>query len=225
MSIDKIGSSEIRTDTITEKAAVSESAEIEFKELLESSISSGPTDLDDIFRRAAERFGVSENLLKAVAKAESGFNPSAVSRSGAQGIMQLMPATARSFGVTDAFDPEQNIMAGAELLSGLLAKYDGDVSLALAGYNAGSGAVDRYGGIPPYTETRNYVARVMEYLGQDISAGYVTVLSRGSKAGYTLSAEEDSDLMATLKENMILQLIMNQPKGLGSEDEDEKKIF
>ncbi len=127
--------------------------------------------LDEIFDKAAKKYDVPVNLLKAIGKAESDFNANAVSRCGAQGVMQLMPATAASLGVTDAFDPEQNIMGGAKYISGLLKKYNGDTSLALAAYNAGSGNVAKYGGIPPFKETQNYVVKVTNYMGQEINAG------------------------------------------------------
>ena len=122
--------------------------------------------LDQIFDKAAKKYGVPVNLLKAIGKQESNFNPNAVSRSGAQGIMQLMPATAKGLGVKDSFDPEQNIMGGAKYIADKLKKYDGDVKLALAAYNAGSGNVAKYGGIPPFKETQNYVKKVMAYYDQ-----------------------------------------------------------
>lgn len=125
---------------------------------------SSPQNLDDIFKQAANKYGVSESLLKAVAKAESGFNAKAVSSAGAIGIMQLMPSTASSLGVTNPYDATQNIMGGAKLLSQLLKKYNGNTSLALAAYNAGSGNVDKYNGIPPFKETQNYVKKVLAYL-------------------------------------------------------------
>jgi len=100
-----------------------------------------------------------------VIRAESEFDVFAVSSKGAQGLMQLMPATARRFGVTDPFDPRQNIFAGTQFLRILLDLFDGDVALALAGYNAGENAVRRYKGIPPYRETRGYVTKVQSYLG------------------------------------------------------------
>jgi small nuclear ribonucleoprotein (snRNP)-like protein len=127
--------------------------------------------MDEIFDQAAAKYNVPVELLKAIGKAESGFDANAVSRCGAQGVMQLMPATAKGLGVTDAFDPEQNINGGAKYISGLLKKYDGDTRLALAAYNAGSGNVAKYGGIPPFEETQNYVKKVMKYMGQgDIQA-------------------------------------------------------
>ncbi len=122
------------------------------------------TELDSIFEKAANTYGISVDLLKAVAKAESDFDTTSVSTSGAVGVMQLMPETAKELGVTDSFDAEQNIMGGANYLSKKLAEYDGDVSLALAAYNAGSGNVNKYGGIPPFTETQNYVKKILGYL-------------------------------------------------------------
>ena len=111
-------------------------------------------------RAAASRHGVDEAVVRAIIHAESAYNPRAVSRVGAQGLMQLMPATARRFGVTDSFDPAQNIGGGVQYLAWLLKRYQGDLTLAAAGYNAGEGAVDRYKGVPPYNETRRYVERV-----------------------------------------------------------------
>ncbi len=111
----------------------------------------------------ARKHGVSPELAAAVIKAESGFNPRAQSHAGAKGLMQLMDGTARSLGVSDVFDPGQNLDGGIRFLSSLLKRYDGNTSLALAAYNAGPGAVEKYGGIPPYKETRDYVARVLNY--------------------------------------------------------------
>lgn len=139
-----------------------------------------PKTLDSIFKQAAQRYGVSENLLKAVAKVESNFDANAVSRCGATGIMQLMPSTAKSLGVTDLKDPEQNIMGGAKELSQLLKRYNGDVKLALAGYNAGIGNVAKYGGVPPFAETQAYVKRVLETAGQTVTVPNQTVSSLGS---------------------------------------------
>ncbi len=119
--------------------------------------------LDEIFQKAAKTYGVDVNLLKAIGKQESNFNPEAVSRCGAQGVMQLMPATASELGVSDAFNPEQNIMGGSKYIAQLLKKYDGNVAYALAAYNAGSNNVEKYGGIPPFKETQDYVVKVMAY--------------------------------------------------------------
>ena len=120
-------------------------------------------ELDAIFDEAAEKYGVDAKFLKSIAKCESDFDPACVSHSGATGIMQLMPATAAELGVSDSYDPYQNIMGGAQYISELLDKYNGDTSLALAAYNAGSGNVAKYGGIPPFTETQNYVNKVLGY--------------------------------------------------------------
>ena len=111
-------------------------------------------------RATATQHGVDEAIVRAIIHAESSFNPNARSRVGAQGLMQLMPPTARRFGVTNAYDPAQNIRGGVQYLAWLLKRYKGDLTLAAAGYNAGEGAVDRYKGVPPYSETRRYVERV-----------------------------------------------------------------
>ena len=130
---------------------------------LEASGLSCSADLDAIFNEAASKYGVDAKFLKAIAKCESDFSAECTSRSGAMGIMQLMPQTAASLGVTNAYDPYQNIMGGARYISEKLTQYNGDKSLALAAYNAGSGNVAKYGGIPPFKETQNYVAKVMAY--------------------------------------------------------------
>jgi hypothetical protein len=120
---------------------------------------------------AAATHGVSEQLVKAVIAQESEFDPMAVSSKGARGLMQLMPATARRFGVADSFDARQNIFGGVQYLRLLLNMFGGDVALALAGYNAGENAVVRHGGIPPYRETRNYVQRIQESLSGGAGGG------------------------------------------------------
>lgn len=124
------------------------------------SYSKNKNAFDHYIRQAAQTHGVSEGLIKAVMHTESGFNVSARSPVGAQGLMQLMPATARRFNVSNAYDPQQNIFAGAKYLAWLLKRFKGNTHLALAGYNAGEGNVAKYGGIPPFRETQDYVKRV-----------------------------------------------------------------
>ena len=119
------------------------------------------TKYDSYFKKAAAKYGVSESLLKAIAKAESNFNAKSVSSAGAMGVMQLMPDTAKGLGVTDPYDPEQNIMGGAKCISQKLKEFNGNERMALAAYNAGSGAVRRYGGIPSYC--KSYVNKVQSY--------------------------------------------------------------
>lgn len=144
-----------------------------FAGLLSHKTSSSETDLGAIFAAAAKEYQVPESLLKAVAKAESNFRADATSSCGAIGVMQLMPGTARSLGVTNPYDPEQNIMGGAKYLSGLLEQFDGNVSHALAAYNAGPGNVKKYHGIPPFPETQHYVSKVLSYCDANLTAGSV----------------------------------------------------
>ncbi len=155
-ALDALNAALAASDTVKEQAAASNDTTIDFSSYLKSS-----KNLDEIYQEASQTYGVSVDLLKAMTKQESNFNPNATSRSGAQGLMQLMPATAKSLGVTDPYDAGQNIMGGAKCISQKLKEFNGDERMALAAYNAGSGAVKRYGGIPSYCKT--YVNKVQSY--------------------------------------------------------------
>lgn len=161
--------------------------------------------LEQIFQKASDTYHVSKDLLKAMAKAESNFRADATSHCGAMGIMQLMPATAASLGVTDAYNPEQNIMGGAQYISRLLEKYNGNLSYAVAAYNAGSGNVDKYGGIPPFNETQNYVVKVLRYLEEGVTIPNSSVTGTGIDAASVWSSSQTAGTSGN-----TLQKIMNQ---------------
>jgi soluble lytic murein transglycosylase-like protein len=130
-------------------------------EVLDEIRPSAEGDVERLVAEAAQRHGLDPALVMAVVGVESGFQPQAVSPKGARGLMQLMPRTAREMGVADPFDPAANLDGGSRYLSSLVARYEGDLTKALAAYNAGMGAVARHGGVPPYAETRKYVQRVL----------------------------------------------------------------
>ena len=135
-------------------------------------------DVDIAIDRAASRHNVDPNLVRALVKVESNFNPNAVSRKGAMGLMQLMPQTARQLNLNNPFDPEQNVDAGVRHLKRLLDSYGGDVRLSLAAYNAGAGAVARSSGIPRYAETQNYVRRITSLYSGSLGSSYLVGISR-----------------------------------------------
>ena len=202
-------------------------AEPGFSETLKTASSRGFCDLDAIFEAASQTYGVSVDLLKAVARAESNFRPDATSKCGAMGIMQLMPGTAKMLGVTDAYDPEQNIMGGAKFLRQMLDKFGGDVRLALAAYNAGPGNVVKYGGIPPFNETQNYVKTVTGYLGEGaISAGsvYRNGLSSGRYLSNKQAAPSGASLLSGSMSQMLLMRIIEMQMN-SSDDKKENKVF
>ncbi|MBI5483756.1 MAG: lytic transglycosylase domain-containing protein [Deltaproteobacteria bacterium] len=130
-----------------------------------------PAEYEQLIKSCSEKYGVSVSLVKAVIHAESGYNPNAVSSKGASGLMQLMPGTAKSLKVADRFNPRDNVEGGVKYLRFLLDTFRGDVSLALAAYNAGLSKVAKYGGIPPFNETRTYVNRVLSYMQSYQSGG------------------------------------------------------
>ena len=136
------------------------------------SLNSSRAELRALVDRLSRQEGLDPRLVDALVQAESAYNPRAISKKGAMGLMQLMPQTARRLNVDDPFDPEQNVRGGVREFSRLIDRYSGNLSLALAAYNAGEGAVTKYQGIPPYRETRNYVARIMEtYTGRPYRLG------------------------------------------------------
>ncbi|MBW1726912.1 MAG: lytic transglycosylase domain-containing protein [Deltaproteobacteria bacterium] len=145
-------------------APTSSNYKIYIREKPSRSLNSGITDrYDDLITEASKKYGVSFSLLKALIKIESDFNPRAISTAGAKGLMQIMPKNIRALNIKDPFDPLENIMGGARYLKQLIKRFDGELPMALAAYNAGPNMVDRYKRIPPFEETENFVEKVMKY--------------------------------------------------------------
>ena len=165
-NVDLIDGNQYLVNSASNTSETKSSQDVSFDKVYNSQTKS----LEDIFQNVSAEYGVPVKLLKAVAQAESSFDTNAVSGCGASGIMQLMPETAKSLGVEDVFDAEQNITGGAKMLAYLLDDYGGNTTLALAAYNAGSGAVAKYGGVPPYAETQNYINKINGILGGELEA-------------------------------------------------------
>jgi soluble lytic murein transglycosylase-like protein len=159
--------------------------------------SSGDPDLDRIIFSAGGRHGIDPRFIHAVIWQESKYKSTAVSPAGAQGLMQLMPATARRFGCSDPQDVAANVEAGTKYLSWLLKRFNGDVTLALAGYNAGEGAVDKYNGVPPYNETQNYVRKIVASYGKTAHPIPTDVTNIDSEP--LVQASQTSEITATVQ--------------------------
>ena len=149
-------------------ASYAQKPDNDFQKILDTKVENkkNPTQvsrsqINDLITKYSDKNGLDEDFVKAVINQESGFNPNATSHCGAMGLMQLMPSTAQGLGVKNAYDAEQNIEGGTKYLKGLMDRFNNDKSLALAAYNAGPNAVKKYGGIPPYAETQNYVKSVL----------------------------------------------------------------
>ncbi|MGI6111956.1 MAG: lytic transglycosylase domain-containing protein [Bilifractor sp.] len=202
--------------------------------------SDGTVSMEQIFQKAAAKYGVSSNLLKAVAKVESGYQPGVVSSAGAIGVMQLMPGTASSLGVTNAYDAEQNIMGGAKLLSQLLAQYNNNLDLALAAYNAGPGNVAKYGGAPPYTQ--KYISMIKSIMNsgeQTINVPVTIASTSASSSDLSVAASAAANLLsspgssgdgntlgnlAKLAELQTLNSAASTFSSFGSDDDDSSLI-
>ena len=164
--------------------------------------------LEDIFREASEKYGISESMLKALAFTESGFNATAVSSSGAMGMMQLMPVTARALGIEDAFDPYENIMGGAQILAEFKNMFNGDESLMLAAYNAGPNAVKQHGGIPPYEQTQALVSRVLSYMQSGVNPPETVTYDPATKQA-TSGAYSDYIALANNLKTQVTSAMIN----------------
>ena len=150
---------ELDKETISDEIELSKKESVNLKSKID--LKAQMTDIDEIVETFASKYNIDGDFIKAIIKQESGFNPNATSKKGAMGLMQLMPSTAKSLGVINAYNPWENVEGGVKYLKGLMDRFNNDEKLALAAYNAGPNAVKKYGGIPPYKETQNYVNSIM----------------------------------------------------------------
>ena len=169
------------------------------------SISAGPLDLNELVNSASGRYRLDPDLVNSVIKAESGFNVRAVSPKGAQGLMQLMPGTASQLGVPNAFDPQANVEGGTKYLRELLERYNFDLVKALAAYNAGPQRVEQFGGVPPYCETRAYVARIVRDFNRKKAAQEKAAASSAAKAGAAKHASTKSPTSSNAHDSSLVQ--------------------
>ena len=167
--------------------------------------SSGPLDLNEVVNSASGRYRLDPDLVNSVIKAESGFNVRAVSPKGAQGLMQLMPGTASQLGVPNAFDPQANVEGGTKYLRELLERYNFDLVKALAAYNAGPQRVEQFGGVPPYHETRVYVARIVKDFNKKKAAQEKAAASSAAKAGAAKHASANSPTSSNAQDSSLVQ--------------------
>lgn len=240
--VTSVNNLELKRSNSSLNAAKGDSVRSDFREALQKASYGQTESMDDIFSEAASRYGLPVSLIKAVAKTESDFNTKAVSHAGAIGVMQLMPGTARALGVNDPFDARENIMGGAKYLRENLDRFNGNIDYALAAYNAGPSSVEKYGGIPPYKETQNYVKKVNSYLeGTDLYANKnvptgTDFFNAGGNGLYsnmltgllsTVSYEEtgeggegkitmDKESFANLIQVMRIQMMMNVSRDVGT---------
>lgn len=198
MQVNSITSTEPNIDTENTAQSTSASARN-----FDSYLNTTDSSLASIFQKAADTYNVPVSLLTAMAKQESEFQANATSKSGAMGIMQLMPATASYLGCSNPYDPEENIMAGAKYISQLLNKYNGDTSLALAAYNAGSGNVDKYGGIPPFRETQNYVAKITTYMKEGVTLPDGSSTTGSAASSHSILDSLDTDSLMDLLDDLF----------------------
>lgn len=213
---------------ISDAPAVSDAPKISATpEITDTASTPKSYDLDAIFQKAADTYNVPVSLLKAMAKAESNFNIYSVSSCGAQGIMQLMPATQKALGVTDPFDPEQNIMGGAKYIAGKIAQYDGNITLALAAYQAGSGNVKKYGGVPPFKSTQTYIKNIQNYMRSDMTAGTVAASTKQRSSALS-SADTASALVSSIAKadssNKTEELLTQLSQLLGNSNNGDNLI-